>query len=167
MERARLPKRSGPRPQTHKSMPHAQIGVRPVPEVNAELYRRCFSLPDVRDEPTVISVPGARALWLCESLSLAHPEVIVAGREFAHIHPDGSLHAVLPPEQAREAVEAGWAEPHPVAEYLGQDGMVMLYTPRTLTELDVIFQLVVDSYNFVTGRVVDATELVTSPTRSD
>jgi len=36
--------------------------------------------------------------------------------------------------------------------------MVMLYTPRTLEELDVIFQLVVDSYNFVTGRAVNAAE---------
>ena len=37
---------------------------------------------------------------------------------------------------------------------MGMEGMVMLYTPRTMEELDVIFQLVVDSYNFVTGRSV-------------
>jgi len=154
-----LPQRAGPRPPTHKGMPHAQIGVQPVPEVNAELFRRCFALPDVRNEPTVISVPGARALWLCEDLPLARPEVIAAGREFAHIHPDGSLHASLPPERAREAIEAGWAEPHPMAEYMGNLGMVMLYTPRTMEELDVIFQLIVDSYNLVTGRVVNAAEI--------
>ena len=153
-----LPKRAGPRPLTHKGMPHAQIGVRPVPEVNAQLFTRCYALPDVRNEPTVISVPGARALWLREDLPLAHPDVIVAGREFAHIHPDGSLHASLPPERAREAIEAGWAELHPVAEAMGNLGMVMLYTPQTLEELDVIFQLVVDSYNFVTGRSVNAAE---------
>ena len=154
-----LPKRNGPRPLTNKNMPHSQIGVRPVPEVNAELFRRCFSLPDVRNEPTRISVPGARALWLREDLPLAHPEVIAVGREFAHIHPDGSLHASLPPERAREAIEAGWAEPHPMALYMGNEGMVMLYTPRTLDELDVIFQLIADSYNFVTGRSVNAAEL--------
>jgi len=153
-----LPKRAGPRPLTNKNMPHSQIGVRPVPEVNAELFRRCFSLPDVRNEPTRISVPGARALWLREDLPLAHPEVIAVGREFAHIHPDGSLHASLPPERARQAIEAGWAEPHPMALYMGNEGMVMLYTPRTLEELDVIFQLVVDSFNFVTGRAVNAAE---------
>ena len=153
-----LPKRAGPRPLTNKNMPHSQIGVRPVPEVNAELFRRCFSLPDVRNEPTRISVPGARALWLREDLPLAHPEVIAVGREFAHIHPDGSLHASLPPERARQAIEAGWAEPHPMAHYMGMEGMVMLYTPRTMDELDAIFQLVVDSYNFVTGRAVNAAE---------
>lgn len=154
-----LPKRSGPRPLTNKNMPHSQIGVQPVPEVNAELFRRAYALPDVRNRPTVISVPGARALWLDEGLPLAHPLPDFAGREFAHIHPDGSLHAGLSRERAREAIEAGWAEPHPMALYMGNEGMVMLYTPRTMQELDVIFQLIVDSYNFVTGREVNATEI--------
>ena len=30
----------------------------------------------------------------------------------------------------------------------------MLYTPRSLEELNVVFQLIVESYNFVTGRDV-------------
>lgn len=136
-------------------MPHAQIGVSPVRGVHEELFRRCFQLPNVTERATIISVPGARAMWLDESLDLAHPEAIVAGREFAHIHPDGSLHASLPPARAREAVEAGWAEPHPLASYLGQDGMVLLYTPRDAKELDVIFSLVADSYEYVTGRAVE------------
>ena len=151
-----LPQREGPRPLTNKAMPHSQIGVRPAPALNAELFRRCYSLPDVRNEPTVISVPGARALWLREDLPLAHPEAIVAGREFAHIHPDGSLHAALAPERARAAIAAGWAEPHPMALLMGNEGMVMLYTPRTPAELDTIFQLVLDSYNYVTGRSLAA-----------
>ncbi len=147
-----LPRRQGERPLTHKGMPHAQIGVRPVPEVNAELFRRAYALPDVENRPTIISGPGARALWLREGVPLAHPEVIAAGREFAHIHPDGSLHASLSPERAREAIDAGWAEPHPIAEAIGIEGLVLLYTPRTFEELGTIVQLIVDSYNFVTGR---------------
>lgn len=140
-------------------MPHSQINMRPTPDVNDELFRRAFALPNVTNRPTVISVPGARALWLDESLPLAHPIPIVAGREFAHIHPDGSLHASLSPERACEAIEAGWAEPHPMALNMGNEGVVMLYTPRTMQELDVIFQLIVGSYNFVTGRAVNATEI--------
>ncbi|MFU8773670.1 MAG: hypothetical protein ACNA8H_14785, partial [Anaerolineales bacterium] len=58
----------------------------------------------------------------------------------------------LPPERAREAMEKGWAEPHPIAHYLGNEGMVMLYTPLDEVELDIIFGLILDSYNFVTGR---------------
>ena len=77
MNHVPLPKRSNPRPQVHQGMPHAQIGVEPVAEVNTELYRRAYALPDVENRPTVISVPGARALWLRDDLPLAHPEAIV------------------------------------------------------------------------------------------
>jgi phospholipase/carboxylesterase len=147
-----IPKRKRPKPPTNLGMPHAQIGIQPVPDIHTELFRRCYSLPDVQNRPTVISVPGARALWLREDLPLAHPEVIARGREFAHIHPDGSLHVALPPERARKAVSEGWAEPHPLAQYLGNEGMVMLYTPLDMDELDVVFGLTLDSYNFVTGR---------------
>src|SRR5512135_3076811 len=157
MQFVSIPKRRGPRPLTNKNMPHSQVDVQPVPAVNAELFRRAIALPGVINKPTVISVPGARALWLDERLPLVQP--VMAGREFAHIHPDGSLHASLPPERARQAIEAGWAEPHPMALYMGNAGMVMLYTPRTTEELDVIFQLIVDSYNFVTGRKVNAAEV--------
>ena len=35
-------------------------------------------------------------MWLKDDIALANPQAIVAGREFAHIHPDGSLLAPLP-----------------------------------------------------------------------
>ena len=135
-----------------QGMPHTQIGVQPVPEVNAELHRRAFALPGVAGRPTIISVPGARALWLDEAMELAHPEVIVAGREFTHIHPDGSLHLPLPAQRAREAIAAGWAEPHPVARMMGVDGLVLVFTPRDFDELEVVWGLLLDSYTYVTGR---------------
>jgi hypothetical protein len=138
-----------------QAMPHMQIGVVPDLEIVTELARRAFSLPDIENRPTVVSVPGARALWLREGVSVAHPELIVAGREFDHIHPDGSLHVILPPERARQATDAGWAEPHPLAAYFGNGGMVLLYTPRDRAELEVVWQLVVESYNYVTGRAED------------
>ena len=147
-----LPERKHARPVTYNGMPHAQIDVVPLPEIQAELFRLCFSLPNVTNRPTVISIPGARALWLDDDIPLAHPEYIARGREFAHIHPDGSLHASLNPERAREAIGSGWAEPHPIAQHTGWEGMVMLYTPLDMDELAVIFELVVDSYNFITGR---------------
>lgn len=140
-------------------MPHAQIGVTAEPAIDRELRRRAYALPGVLDRPTVISVLGARALWLADEVDLLRPESILRGREFAHIHPDGSLHATLPPPRAREAIAAGWAEPHPIAEHLGMPGLVLLYTPRSMEELDVVVDLVVDSYNFVTGRSIDAATL--------
>lgn len=154
-----LPERPGPRTQTSGSVPHVQIDVEPVQAVNDELYRRVFALPDVENRPTIASLPGADGMWLSEEAPVARPEIIVAGREFAHIHPDGSLHAPLPTDRALEAVEKGWAERHPWAdERDGLEGYVMLFTPQSMTELDVTFQLIVESYNHVTGRTVQASD---------
>ena len=136
-----------------------QIDVALEPAVDRELRRQVYALPGVLDRTSVISIPGARALWLADDVDLKKPEAILRGREFAHIHPDGSLHATLPQDLAREAIEAGWGEPHPIARQLGMPGLVMLYTPLTIQELDVVVRLVVDSYNFVTGRSVDAATL--------
>jgi phospholipase/carboxylesterase len=133
-------------------MPHAQVGVVPDPGVERELYRRAYGLPGIENRPSVISVPGARALWLADDVPIARPEVVLRGREFAHIHPDASLHVVLPAERAAEAITAGWAEHHPIAEQIGIPGIVLLYTPRDAAELDVVMELIGDSYTFVTGR---------------
>ena len=148
-----LPERSGPQVKTTSGVPHVQLGVEVVPKVNDALMRRVAALPSVDIRPTVVSLPGARGFWLLEELQLERPEVIVGGREFAHMHPDGSLHASLPPRRALEAVAAGWAVRHPWAQQRpGWEGFVMLFTPLTLEEADVIFGLIVDGYNFVTGK---------------
>jgi len=152
-----LPERAGARPQTTAGVPHVQIGVRSFDDVNAAFLRRVATLPGVEVRPTVVSLPGAKGFWLSERVAFAHPEVIVGGREFAHMHPDGSLHASLAPGRARDAVAAGWATAHPWAnQRAGWEGFVMLYTPQTVAELEVTFQLVVDSYNFVTGQNFEA-----------
>jgi hypothetical protein len=153
-----LRQRANPRPQTTQNVPHVQIGIKSVPEIDTELLRQVSTLASVEIRPTVVSLPGAKGFWLNENLPLAHPEVIVGGREFAHIHPDGSLHASLPPKRAHEAVKAGWGIRHPWAnQRKGWEGFVMLYTPQSMEELKVVFQLIVDSYNFVTGQNVPVT----------
>ncbi|MFQ5945333.1 MAG: luciferase family protein [Anaerolineae bacterium] len=130
-----------------------------VPEVNAELFRRAFALPGVENRPSTFSLPGARGMWIGENVQITQPDQIVSGREFAHIHPDGSLHASLPHDRALEAVEAGWAEPQPIAEQLGVPGLVMIYTPQSPEELEAVLQLVVDAYNFVTGQGLDVSDI--------
>ena len=152
-----LPSRTGLPIETTSGVPHVQIGVEALPELNAELLRRVSALPGLDVRPTVIGMFGAEGFWLLEDLALIRPEVIYRGREFAHLHTDGSLHASLPPKRAFEAVAAGWAVRHPSAQYHARlEGFVMLYTPRTMEELDVTFQLIVDGYNFVTGLDVRA-----------
>ncbi len=147
-----LPVREGPAIETTPGVPHEQIGVQPVPELSAELLRRVALLPRLDIRPTVIGMFGAKGFWLLEDKSLARPEVIFHAREFAHLHTDGSLHASLPPKRAFEAIANGWGVRHPSAQYHARlEGFVMLFTPQTKAELDVVFGLVVDGYNFVVG----------------
>ncbi len=62
---------------------------------------RVFLIPGVEERESQLSLPGARALWLADDVELARPEVLQSGREFGHIHPDGSLHLWLPVERAK------------------------------------------------------------------
>lgn len=151
-----LPVRDGPRSETTHAVPHVQVDGEPVPEVDAELRRRAFALPGVENRESALSLAGARGLWLTDDLELARPEVLQGGREFAHIHANGSLHVWLPVDRAIEVTETKWGELHP---WVGRedfwDGMVMVYTPQTLDELEVTMRLIIDAYNFVTGADLD------------
>ncbi|MEW2916618.1 luciferase family protein [Ruegeria sp. ANG10] len=148
-----LPERTTPRPETTSGVPHVQIGVEAVPELTEDLLRRVNEIPDVEIRETVVSLPGAKGFWLADNIPLERPEVIVGGREFAHVHPDGSLHASLDPKTARAAIDSGWAVAHPWSQKRpGWEGFVMIFTPSSADELEVVFQLVLGSYNYVTGR---------------
>ena len=149
---ASLPTRAGERPRTTPTNPHTQLDQQPADlHWVEELARRAFALPGVVEEPSRISVPGARALVLAPDEPTGPPEAFLIGREFAHLHPapDHSLHAMLPPETVTAAVAAGWAEPHPVAlRGLIPPTAVMLYAPRDEAELEVVEALVRASHAF-------------------
>ena len=147
-----LPVRDGPRRETSGGVPHVQLGTDAVPAVDAELRRRALLLPGVEDRPSSRSLPGARGLWLTEDVDLAVPEALGGSREFAHFHPDGSLHLWLPVDRAAEVDRTKWGEIHPWADRDGfWDGVVMIYIPETPEDAEVALQIIVDAYNFVTG----------------
>lgn len=61
--------------------------------------------------------------------------------EFAHIHPsDGSMHLILSPTDAAQALELGWGERHPLAGVWPAMPLnyVLIYSPRTPAEADVV-----------------------------
>ncbi|MGH9154209.1 MAG: luciferase family protein [Acidimicrobiales bacterium] len=112
-----------------------------------------FALAGVVERPSLISVLGARALWLAEEAK-GPPEAFMIGQEFAHLHPgpDQSLHVMLPPQLAEESIEAGWAEQHPAARRgLIPANAVMVYAPRDDGERGVVEQLVRASHAFARG----------------
>jgi hypothetical protein len=107
----KLPKRTGDRPITTLNIPHIQIGVEVVTEINEELFRRVYSIAGIENRPSVIA--GWRSLWLSKKVTIAQPSAIIDQREFGHIHDDGSLHIFLEPSRSDEAVETCWAVFHP------------------------------------------------------
>lgn len=152
MSPLRLARRAGDRPRTTPTNPHTQLDQQPSdPALTEELARRVFALPGVVEQPSGISVPGARALTLAAGEPVGPPEAFLIDREFAHLHPapDHSLHAMLPPDVAAEAIDAGWAEAHPAAlRGLIPATAVMLYAPRDEAEVGVVETLVQASHAF-------------------
>ena len=154
-----LPHRSGARPRTHLGLPHQQLDQQPVDDtIRVQLMERLAALESVAEAPSGISVPGARALVLSDATP-GPREAFMIGREFAHLHPppDYSLHLTLPEPRARETIEAGWAEFHPLVEK-GQlpPTVVMVYAPRDATELAVVSGLVRESYRFALSQTHSA-----------
>lgn len=150
-----LPKRNGARPATTDGIPHVQLDLDKIPEVHEEMIKRIFSVTGIVNEPSVIL--SWEGLWIDESIEIVNPQAFINGREFGHIHDDGSLHIFLEPSRAEEAIEKSWAVSHPYAvqEREGWEGFVMLYTPQTIEELNVVFQLIVEAYNYITGQKID------------
>jgi hypothetical protein len=74
-----LPARTGGRPRTTPTNPHTQLDQQPSDlRWVDELARRVFSLPGVVEEPSGISVPGARALVLAPGEPTGPPEAFLA-----------------------------------------------------------------------------------------
>ena len=154
MQTLNLPARKGAKPETTNSIPHSQLNQHGSDEVTDKLHEFCFSLTNVLNQESGISVPGARALVMHDSVECNHAAFMV-GREFAHIHPhpdNGSMHLNLSSEDAREVTEKGWGEDHFLVT-MGQfpHGLVMVFSPRDLTELEIVKSIVQRSYDFAIG----------------
>lgn len=138
-----------------------QLDQLPPGRVISDLAGLLFALPGVREQPSAISVPGARALWLDPNDARGPREAFLVAREFGHLHPppEGSLHVALPPTLASEAIATGWAEIHPVARLgLIPGNVVMLYAPRDDSEVAVVLDLVRSALAFAQGRVPEETD---------
>ncbi len=150
-----FPQRPGDKPSTTTWEPHEQLDQLGSEEIWDEMLRRANSLPGVAEGPSLISVEGARAFFLGEELAKGPVESFVWENEFAHIHPrpDSSWHLQLPLELAVFAINAGWAEVH-TTTWLGDApaNSVMLFSPRNEAELELVWELVQESYRFATGQ---------------
>jgi hypothetical protein len=149
-----LPQRRGDAPQTNPQMPHQQVSQNAPGEMQEALFERVETLPGVTVGRSNVSVPGARAFHLDNAHASGDQDAFMVGTEFAHLHPqsDGSLHLILPEAMARQVIQRGWGEFHPLV----QQGMMpptnlMVFGPRDADELDVVWSIVQASYANATG----------------
>jgi len=150
-----LPLRPGPRPKTTPHAPHTQLDQTPPGDIYDLLKDRAFDFPEVERRPSIISVPGAEALWLADAGGHGCAEPFLAGNEFAHVHPpyDGSMPMRMPEDQVVERLERGWGEHHPLVPVgRAPPSLVMVFGPRDQGELEVILGLIDASYKFARGR---------------
>jgi phospholipase/carboxylesterase len=149
-----LPLRSGPRPRTTPWAPHIQQDQNASPATVDALAARVYALADVEERPGTVADPRERAIWLCDAVPAGPADAFLGNREIGHFHPwDNSLHIALPPDVAKAAVAAGWAEVHPVARAgMAPENKVMLYGPRDEGEVDVLFDLIAAAVRHAGGR---------------
>jgi hypothetical protein len=154
-ETSTLPVRAGSRPQITTDFPQSQLDQQPADSSYVdENLAEARTWPWVQEQPSKISVEGARALTLETGAAVGPREAFMVGQEFCHVHAQGdhSLHATLPLHLAAAAERAGWAEPHFLV-HTGQAPatVVMIYAPRDEVERDMVLQLVRASYEFASS----------------
>ena len=150
-----LPLRQGEPPEVGESIPQLQFSDKSPDDIRQALWDWAFSaFPDVREEDTRISVPTSRALWLSEGVEAAHEDVFMppsGGREFCHLHLDGSIHAVVAGQVEEEILLKNWGKRHPLYHSHGVKEM-LVYAARDSVEVEVIKAVIIRSYENATGK---------------
>ena len=122
-------------------------------ELQERLFEEIRQLSGVDVGPSRISVPGARGLTLHDGSSDEQAYLVPQVGEFAHLHPayDGSLHLVLPPEQAADVSTKGWGRPHMWAATRLSPGFMLVHGPRDDEELTTVRGIVAASHAYAAG----------------
>lgn len=146
--------RAGSRPRTTDTNPHSQIDQQPDQPYSDEILARMAAGQEVVFAESARAPVGTVGMYINAKERPGPEEAYLLGLEFAHIHPgpDHSLHLTLPDGVREDAIEAGWAEPHPLAgQPTVSPHIVLLYAPRDAQEADVVLSLVEASKQYAMG----------------
>ncbi len=141
----KIPQREGERPQTTSTNPHEQLTQNPSAEWHERFKAKLFCFDEISRRPSIISVPGAEALWLNENQACNCANGFMIGREFAHVHPayDGSLHMALSEADFQHVIDQQWGEQHPLAGRGAiPHSIALVYGPRNDEEIDTVLSIV-------------------------
>lgn len=142
-----LPARAGPRPRMGKHpVPHRQLDQKPDDPQARKLLDQVF---DRFVESNGTYVRYAKSFFekrndavTLVDLARSRPLSRLSQGEVAHIHPgDGSMHMIFSPSDAKQIIDKGWGERHPlcgVPRHNIADTYLMIYTPRDAAEVAVV-----------------------------
>ena len=144
--------RQGTPPRTTPAYPHEQLTQSGTVALRERLHERAGALPGVVEGSNGTSAPDTRMYLLEPEYAEGPREAFLARGEFAHLHPDGSLHLTLPRELGDEVVVQGWGEVHVDAgARRGSPIFMMIYAPRDEDELEAVWRIFRLSYEFALG----------------
>jgi len=96
------------------------------------------------------------ALLLNDNIATAHTIAKNMKREIAHVHAgigsgEFSIHTALSPLDCKKVIEAKWGERMTLAGTLMPQEYLIIYTPRTKEELEVVKSIVEGAIRFMAG----------------
>ena len=155
-DKLNIPTREGEAPEVGQVPPQLQFSDKSPRDIYQEFHDWMFStFPKVRKEPTRISVPTSIAMWLDENEDVGHIDAFMppsGGREFTHLHLDGSIHTVVDTETEEEIIRKNWGVRH---MYYNQGVKeILVYAPRNQKELEILKLVVIKSYEYATGKAL-------------
>ena len=96
------------------------------------------------------------ALLIADAIATPHEIAKKTRREIAHVHAevgrgDYSMHMCLSPTDCKEAITKKWGERMTLAGTLVPNEYLIIYTPRTKKEVEVVKSIVNAAIVFMTG----------------
>lgn len=154
---AKLIRRNGPRPRIAvHPIPHRQLDQHGPTGMRGEL-QAVFDVA-VGAHPGLVEYKLSFYEKHAMAVTLCHPEcghvyAIASHGEIGHIHPtDGSMHMILSPSDAKQAIDNGWGERHGLAgSPLLPLTYLFVYSPRDSLEVSVASSLLNAAISHMVG----------------
>jgi len=156
-----LPEREGPRPEVSAWIaPHRQITQLTGDDMHKLLAQSMEELATKYASHTVVRTSvlekSGDAFLVADSVATPHSIAKSTKREIAHVHAgtgsgDYSLHMSLSPADCKEVISKKWGERMTLAGTLVPHEYLMVYTPRTKEEVEVVKTIVSAAIEFMAG----------------
>lgn len=105
---------------------------------------------------TSVLEKSGEAVMIADNIETPHSIAKQNKREIVHVHSDGgkgdySLHMCLSPSDCKEVIEQKWAERMTLAGSLVPNNYLLVYTPRTKEEVEIVKTIIEGAIVFMTG----------------